>query len=72
MTGLETRVRSWTVDLANLFHPAYVWHRTARIWQTLGAGEEAMARVHSAGAEGLARRAARLGHSAFPPTSHGR
>jgi pimeloyl-ACP methyl ester carboxylesterase len=66
VTGLETRVRSWTVDLANLFHPAYVWHRTARIWQTLGAGEEAMARVHSDGAEGLARRAARLGQLGVP------
>jgi pimeloyl-ACP methyl ester carboxylesterase len=66
VTALEARVRSWTVDLANLFHPAYVWHRTARIWQTLDAGEEAMARVHGDGAEGLARGAARLGQLGVP------
>jgi pimeloyl-ACP methyl ester carboxylesterase len=66
VTALEARVRSWTVDLANLFHPAYAWHRTARIWQTLDAGEEAMARFHGDGAEGLARGAARLRQLGVP------
>jgi pimeloyl-ACP methyl ester carboxylesterase len=34
-------VRSWAAGGAPL-DPAYVWHRTARIWQTPGAGERLM------------------------------
>ena len=33
-------VRSWACDVLGLFHPDYVWHDTAQIWQTPGAGEE--------------------------------
>ncbi|MCU1360102.1 MAG: alpha/beta hydrolase fold protein [Ilumatobacteraceae bacterium] len=33
-------VRSWACDVLGLFHPAYVWHDFAQIWQTPGAGEE--------------------------------
>lgn len=49
VTGFGAPVRSWAVDLANVFHPRYVWHRTARICQTPGAGEEALARARAAG-----------------------
>jgi pimeloyl-ACP methyl ester carboxylesterase len=37
---------SWASDAAGLFHPGYVWHDMARVWQTPGDGEavvEAMA-----------------------------
>jgi pimeloyl-ACP methyl ester carboxylesterase len=33
-------VRSWACDVLGLFHPDYVWHDFAQIWQTPGAGEE--------------------------------
>jgi pimeloyl-ACP methyl ester carboxylesterase len=66
VTGLGTPVRSWAVDLANTFHPGYVWHRTARIWQTPGAGEEALARVCADGPDGLRRGAARLEQLGVP------
>ena len=33
-------LRSWTVDLAGVFHPDYVWHDMAQAWQTPSVGEE--------------------------------
>jgi pimeloyl-ACP methyl ester carboxylesterase len=33
-------VRSWACDVLGLFHPDYVWHDFAQIWQTAGAGEQ--------------------------------
>jgi pimeloyl-ACP methyl ester carboxylesterase len=53
VTGLGVRVQSWTVDLANVFHPDYVWHRTARICQTPGSGEAALAELRAKGATRL-------------------
>ena len=32
--------RTWACDVLGLFHPDYVWHDFAQIWQTEGAGEE--------------------------------
>ena len=32
--------RTWACDVLGLFHPDYVWHDFALIWQTAGAGEE--------------------------------
>jgi pimeloyl-ACP methyl ester carboxylesterase len=37
-------VRSWAIDLAGCFDPEYVWHDSARTWQTAGAGEALIAR----------------------------
>lgn len=31
--------RSWVCDVLGLFHPDYVWHDFAQIWQTPGDGE---------------------------------
>ena len=36
-------VRSWACDCAGLIHPDYQWHDMAQVWQTPGAGEEAVA-----------------------------
>ncbi|MGY4709334.1 alpha/beta fold hydrolase [Mycolicibacterium sp. CBM1] len=36
-------VRSWASDVVGLFDPDYVWHDLAQVWQTSGAGEEAIA-----------------------------
>jgi len=32
--------RTWATDVLGLFHPDYVWHDFAKIWQTPGAGEQ--------------------------------
>lgn len=32
--------RTWVSDVLGLFHPDYVWHDVAQIWQTPGAGEQ--------------------------------
>lgn len=36
-------VRSLVTDIAGIGDPAYVWHDMAQLWQTPGAGEEAVA-----------------------------
>ena len=36
-------IRSFTVDVAGLFHPDYVWHDMAQAWQTPEVGEEVIA-----------------------------
>lgn len=36
-------IRSFTVDCGGLIHPDYVWHDMAQVWQTPGAGEQAIA-----------------------------
>ena len=35
-------LRSWCIDVAGILHPDYVWHEMAQVWQTPGAGEEAV------------------------------
>ncbi|MEL7206966.1 MAG: alpha/beta hydrolase [Actinomycetota bacterium] len=36
-------LRSWAVDIMGIFHPDYVWHDMAQVWQQPGAGEDAVA-----------------------------
>jgi len=36
-------LRSWCTDIAGCFAPDYVWHDLAQVWQTPGAGEQALA-----------------------------
>jgi pimeloyl-ACP methyl ester carboxylesterase len=35
-------VRSWASDVLGILHPDYVWHDLAQVWQTPGAGEDAV------------------------------
>ena len=44
-------LRSWVSDAVGALHPDYVWHDLAQIWQTPGAGEEAVARFFGSTAE---------------------
>jgi len=47
---------SWCSDAVGLFHPEYVWHDLAQVWQTPGDGEamvEAMSGTDPADAVGL-------------------
>ena len=36
-------LRSWASDIAGCLAPDYIWHDLAQVWQTPGAGEEALA-----------------------------
>lgn len=36
-------IRSWVTDIAGCLAPDYEWHDMAQVWQTPGAGEEAVA-----------------------------
>jgi pimeloyl-ACP methyl ester carboxylesterase len=36
-------IRSWVTDIAGCLAPDYEWHDMAQVWQTEGAGEEAVA-----------------------------
>lgn len=38
-------IRSWAFDIAGCLAPDYVWHDMAQLWQTPGAGEEAVAAI---------------------------
>ncbi|PND58425.1 alpha/beta hydrolase [Mycobacterium sp. ENV421] len=44
-------VRSWTSDIIGVMHPDYVWHDMAQVWQTPGAGEEAVGAMVAASLE---------------------
>lgn len=56
-------VRSWATDIAGCFDPEYVWHDFAQVWQTPGAGEEAIAQMVATPLEQRAQRFASLGMS---------
>lgn len=40
-------IRSWAIDIAGCFAPDYQWHDMAQVWQTPGAGEEAVSSIVS-------------------------
>jgi pimeloyl-ACP methyl ester carboxylesterase len=42
-TAYDVPLRSWVADVANGFHPNYLWHRAAQAWQTPEAGERVLA-----------------------------
>jgi pimeloyl-ACP methyl ester carboxylesterase len=44
-------VRTWASDVVGAFHPDYVWHDLAQIWQTQPAGEEWIAQTLAAPTE---------------------
>lgn len=41
-------IRSWVTDIGGAMAPDYVWHDMAQVWQTEGAGEDAVAGMVSA------------------------
>jgi pimeloyl-ACP methyl ester carboxylesterase len=56
-------VRSWATDCAGVFDPDYVWHDLAQVWQTPGAGEQAVAQILATPLETRAKRYESLGMS---------
>jgi len=57
-------VRSWAMDIAGCFDPSYTWHDFAQVWQTPGAGEEAIKQMLSTPVEARAQQYASLGMTA--------
>jgi pimeloyl-ACP methyl ester carboxylesterase len=54
VTAHDVPLRSWAVDVGAVFHPDYVWHDLAQVWQTPGLGEERTAAALSAGPDARA------------------
>ncbi len=54
-------VRSWASDAVGLFDPEYIWHDLARVWQTPGEGEQAVAAMLGGSAEERAEGMVALG-----------
>jgi pimeloyl-ACP methyl ester carboxylesterase len=50
----DVALRSWAADVTYLFHPDYVWHDVAQIWQQEGAGEEFWSTALDAAPEDMA------------------
>jgi pimeloyl-ACP methyl ester carboxylesterase len=53
-TAHDVPLRSWAVDVGAVFHPDYVWHDLAQVWQTPGVGEERTAATVAAGPDARA------------------
>src|SRR5262249_8848669 len=66
VTGYGVDVRSWAVDVAELFHPDARWHERAQILQTPGAGGEAMRVARDARAGSPESFAGRLAGAGVP------
>lgn len=56
-------IRSWASDILGGLHPDYVWHDMAQVWQTPGAGEEAVKGMAAAPVEARAAQFESLGMS---------
>jgi pimeloyl-ACP methyl ester carboxylesterase len=54
-------LRSWCTDVIGVFDPEYVWHDLAQVWQTPGAGEQAVAAQVAASVSEWAARLVSLG-----------
>jgi len=65
-TAFTAPLRSWTVDVANNFHPASRWHPAAQIWQTPGVGEQRMRAAREAAPDDPDSFTARLIHNGVP------
>jgi pimeloyl-ACP methyl ester carboxylesterase len=65
-TAFDTAFRSWAVDVANVFHPAFEWHAAAQTWQTPEAGERWMEAAREAAPDSPLSTAARLARSGVP------
>jgi pimeloyl-ACP methyl ester carboxylesterase len=54
-------LRSWCTDVIGIFDPNYVWHELAQVWQTPGAGEQAVSAWASGSVDERAAQLASLG-----------
>lgn len=70
-SSTDVALRSWTADVAGCLHPDYVWHPGARIWQTPGEGEAALAAATAASPDSPDSTAGRLRGMRVPPALAG-
>jgi pimeloyl-ACP methyl ester carboxylesterase len=59
-SAFDTPLRSWTVDVANIFHPQFVWPERVHSLQTPGIGEEMLKTASELPADDARSTAARL------------
>jgi pimeloyl-ACP methyl ester carboxylesterase len=67
VTALDVDVRSYAVDVANIFHPDFVWPARMHQLQTPGVGEDMMRAERTAPPEDPVSTAARLRDHGVPP-----
>ena len=60
-------LRSWTVDVANIFHPQFVWPERVHNLQTPGVGEEMLKIAREADPDDPQSTASRLVGGGVPP-----
>ncbi|MGH2697855.1 MAG: alpha/beta fold hydrolase [Actinomycetota bacterium] len=66
VTAFDAEVRSFVVDVANIFHPASVWPERVHRLQTPGVGEEMMKAMREAPPEDQTSTAMRLSSVGVP------
>jgi len=59
-SAFDVPLRSWTVDVANIFHPRFVWPERVHNLQTLGVGEEMLRTAREADPDDPQSTASRL------------
>src|SRR2546425_3947695 len=59
-SALDVPLRSWTVDVANIFHPRFVWPERVHQLQTPGLGEEMLKTMREVGPDDPRSTASRL------------
>jgi pimeloyl-ACP methyl ester carboxylesterase len=66
-SAFDVPLRSWTVDVADIFHPRFAWPERVRDLQTPGVGEQLLATTREAPAEDPQSTASRLTSAGVPP-----
>jgi pimeloyl-ACP methyl ester carboxylesterase len=67
-SGTDVPLRSWAVDVANIFHPRFVWPEWVHMLQTPGTGEQMLKVVREAEADNPMSTASRLVGGGAPST----
>jgi pimeloyl-ACP methyl ester carboxylesterase len=65
-SALDVPLRSWTVDVADIFHPEFEWPERVHHLQTPGVGEEMLRAVREADADDPLSQASRLAGAGVP------
>ena len=66
VTAFNVTLRSWAVDVANIFHPQFVWPERVHRLQTPGVGEEMMRTASEADPDDPQSSASRLAGHGVP------
>jgi pimeloyl-ACP methyl ester carboxylesterase len=66
VSAFDVPLRSWVVDVANIFHPDFVWPERVHRLQTPEVGEAMLAEMRAAGPDEPASTSARLAGAGMP------